>query len=99
MELQVLSGGTTGKEANPDRSYSNAFFRKPKFDLGPNASAGLVQSQMTSHNGLVWSGRVGVLLVKEVECEELVLPSLPPLVRRTEERDELVCGSVRYIVT
>ena len=33
------------------------------------------------------------LLVKGVECGELVLPSLPPLVRRTEEREELVCGT------
>ena len=32
------------------------------------------------------------LLVKGGECGELVLPSLPPLVRRTEEREELVCG-------
>ena len=28
---------------------------------------------------------------------ELVLPSLPPLVRRTEEREELVCGRVRAL--
>ena len=33
------------------------------------------------------------LLVKGGECGELVLPSLPPLVRRTEEREELVCGT------
>ena len=33
------------------------------------------------------------LLVKRGECGELVLPSLPPLVRRTEEREELVCGT------
>ena len=32
------------------------------------------------------------LLVKGGECGELVLPSLPSLVRRTEEREELVCG-------
>ena len=32
------------------------------------------------------------LLVKGGECGELVLPSLPPLVRRTEEREGLVCG-------
>ena len=32
------------------------------------------------------------LLVKGGECGELVLPSLPRLVRRTEEREELVCG-------
>ena len=31
------------------------------------------------------------------ECGELVLPSLPPLVRRTEEREELVCGIVRAL--
>ena len=33
------------------------------------------------------------LLVKGRECGELVLPSLPRLVRRTEEREELVCGT------
>ena len=33
------------------------------------------------------------LLAKGRECGELVLPSLPPLVRRTEEREELVCGT------
>ena len=33
------------------------------------------------------------LLVKGGECGELVLPSLPSLVRRTEEREELVCGT------
>ena len=38
-----------------------------------------------------------VLLVKGGECGELVLPSLPPLVRRTEEREELVCGRVRAL--
>ena len=37
------------------------------------------------------------LLVKGGECGELVLPSLPPLVRRTEEREELVCGRVRLL--
>ena len=34
------------------------------------------------------------LLVKGGECGELVLLSLPPLIRRTEERDELVCGTM-----
>ena len=34
-----------------------------------------------------------VLVVKGGECGELVLPSLPPLVQRTEEREELVCGT------
>ena len=33
------------------------------------------------------------LLVKGGECGELVLPSLPPLVRSTENRDELICGT------
>ena len=33
------------------------------------------------------------LLVKGGECGELVLPSLPPLVQRTEEREELVCST------
>ena len=37
------------------------------------------------------------LLRKGGECGELVLPSLPPLVRRTEERKELVCGRVRAL--
>ena len=37
------------------------------------------------------------LLVKGGECGELALPSLPPLVRRTEEREELVCGRVRAL--
>ena len=37
------------------------------------------------------------LLVKGGECGELVLPSLPPLVRRTEEREELVCGRFRAL--
>ena len=37
------------------------------------------------------------LLVKGGECGELVLPSLPPLVQRTEEREELVCGRVRAL--
>ena len=37
------------------------------------------------------------LLVKGGECGELVLPSLSPLVRRTEEREELVCGRVRVL--
>ena len=33
------------------------------------------------------------LLVEVGECGELVLPPLPPLVQRTEEREELVCGT------
>ena len=37
------------------------------------------------------------LLVKGGECGELVVGSLPPLVRRTEEREELVCGRVRAL--
>ena len=37
------------------------------------------------------------LLVKGGECGELVLPSPPPLVRRTEEREELVCDRVRAL--
>ena len=37
------------------------------------------------------------LLVKGGECGELVLPSLPPLVQRSEEREELVCGRVRAL--
>ena len=37
------------------------------------------------------------LLVKGGECGDLVLPSLPLVVRRTEEREELVCGRVRAL--
>ena len=37
------------------------------------------------------------LLVKGGECGELVIGSLPLLVRRTEEREELVCGRVRAL--
>ena len=37
------------------------------------------------------------LLAKAGECGELVLPSLPLLVQRTEEREELVCGRVRAL--
>ena len=37
------------------------------------------------------------LLVRAGECGELVLSSLPPLARRTEEREELVCGRVRAL--
>ena len=37
------------------------------------------------------------LLVKGGECGELVLPSLPPLLQKTEEREELVCGRVRAL--
>ena len=36
------------------------------------------------------------LLRKGSECGELILPSLPPLVRRTE-REELVCGIGRAL--
>ena len=36
--------------------------------------------------------------MKGGECGELVLPSLPPLLRRTEEREELVCGRVRALI-
>ena len=49
-----------------------------------------------------WSKSVFViglesLLVKGGECGELALPSLSPLLRRTEEREELVCGRVRAL--
>ena len=37
------------------------------------------------------------LLVKGGGCGELVLPSLPPLVQRTDKREELVCGRVRAL--
>ena len=34
------------------------------------------------------------LLVRGGGCGELVLPSLPPQVRRIKEREELVCGTM-----
>ena len=48
-------------------------------------------------SALVVGFKLVPLLVKGDECGELVLPSLPPLVRRTEEREELVCGRVRAL--
>ena len=41
--------------------------------------------------------KLEALLVRGGECGELVLPSLPTLARRTEEREELVCGRVRAL--
>ena len=38
-----------------------------------------------------------VLLLVKGEGGELVLPSLPPVVRKTEEGEELVCGRVRAL--
>ena len=48
-------------------------------------------------SALVVGFKLQALLVRGGECVELVLPSLPPLVRRTEEREELVCGRVRAL--
>ena len=48
-------------------------------------------------SALVAGFKLVSLLVKGGECGELVLPSLPPLVRRTEEREDLVCGRVRAL--
>ena len=48
-------------------------------------------------SALVVGFKLQALLVRGGECGELVLPSLPPLVRRTEERKELVCGRVRLL--
>ena len=48
----------------------------------------------TSHPKSVLVLSLVSLLVKGRECGELVLPSLPPLVRRTEKREELVCGTM-----
>ena len=48
----------------------------------------------TSHPKSVLVLSLESLLVKGDECGELVLPSLPPLVRRTEEREELVFGTM-----
>ena len=48
-------------------------------------------------SALVVGFKLQALLVRGGECGELVLPSLPPLVRRTEEREELVCGRVRLL--
>ena len=50
-----------------------------------------------TRSALVVGFKLVALLVKGGECGELVLPSLPPLVRRTEEREELVCGRVRLL--
>ena len=50
-----------------------------------------------TRSALVVGFKLVAVLVKGGECEELVLPSLPPLVRRTEEREELVCGRVRAL--
>ena len=50
-----------------------------------------------TRSALVVGFSLVALLVKGGECGELVLPSLPPLVRRTEEREELVCGRVRAL--
>ena len=48
-------------------------------------------------SGLVVGFKHLALLVKGGECGDLVLPSLPLVVRRTEEREELVCGRVRAL--
>ena len=48
-------------------------------------------------SSLVVGFSLASLLVKGGECGELVLPSLPSLVRRTEEREKLVCGRVRAL--
>ena len=50
-----------------------------------------------ANSALVVGFSLPSLLVNGGEHEELVLPSLPPLVRRTEEREELVCGRVRAL--
>ena len=50
-----------------------------------------------ARSALVVGFNLVALLVSGGECGELVLPSLPPLVRRTEEREELVCGRVRAL--
>jgi len=39
------------------------------------------------------------LVVKGGPCEELVLPSLPLLVRRRKEGEELVCGSATAVAS
>ena len=48
-------------------------------------------------SGLVVGFKHLALLVKGGECGELVLPSLPLVVRRTEESADLVCGRVRAL--
>ena len=47
----------------------------------------------TSHPKSVLVLSLVSLLVKGGECGELVIPSLPPLIRRTVESEELVCGT------
>ena len=49
-------------------------------------------SPFTSRSKTVLVFSLVALLVKGGECGELVLPLLPPLVQRTEEREKLVCG-------
>ena len=71
------------------QNYLQLFFPSPYCvkmeESTPPSSSSLSKSVLVI--GLV------ALLVKGGECGELVLPSLPPLVRRTEEREELVCGT------
>ena len=50
-----------------------------------------------ARSALVVGFSLVLLLVKGGECGELVVGSLPLLVRRTEEREELVCGRVRAL--
>ena len=44
-----------------------------------------------SKSAIVFS--LAVLVVKEVECEKLVVSSPTPLLRRPEDGEELVCGT------
>ena len=43
---------------------------------------------------LAIGSNLAALLKKGDDCGELVLPSLPKLTQRTEEREELVCGTM-----
>ena len=70
------------------QNYLQPFFPSPccvKMEESTPPSSSLSKSVLVI--GLV------PLLVKGREYGELVLPSLPPVVRRTEEREELVCGT------
>ena len=41
---------------------------------------------------------LAALLKKGDDCRKLVLPSLPKLAQRTEEKEELVCGTGALVV-
>ena len=86
MGLQLFHPLDVGTPAIPVLCSLSSCFRMQETTPPERASSALVVGFSLE-----------ALLVKGGECEELVLPSLPPLVRRTEEREELVCGRVRAL--